>query len=211
MYGYITHGTSLQAKICLSVALIQANGGQDWTPVRSVLFEPGSDIFSQSHVQSNFAISKKLAHEAMIQFTPPRHFFTPNELDSYLSLIKPTSTTKYILIPMTTPLFDLLWPQPVTKYTLTPIFIPDGGSKAWHTILGDSSLGWTWEGLEQVPKMMQRKDTTSKGMKFRIWQGVLRIGLCARQEFACERAAHTIKTSRRWKVLWSASWWCSPV
>ena len=80
---------------------------------------------------------------SIIQNTPPRRFFAPNEFDSYLSLIKPTSTTKYILIPMNAPLFDLLWPQLTTKYTPTPIFIPDRESKAWSTNLGDSSLGWT--------------------------------------------------------------------
>ena len=78
----------------------------------------------------------------MIQITPPRRFLTPNEFDAYLSLIKPTSTTKYILIPMTTPL-DFLWPRLVTKYTPTPIFIPDGGHKSWRTNLGGSALGWT--------------------------------------------------------------------
>ena len=85
----------------------------------------------------------KLAHEAKIQITPPRRFFAPIEFDPYLSLIKPTSATKYILIPMTTPPIDLFWPQLTTKYTPTPIFTPAGGSKAWRTNLADSSLRWT--------------------------------------------------------------------
>ena len=41
----------------------------------------------------------------MFQNTPSQ-IFTPNQIDSYLSLIKSASTTKYILIPMITPLFD---------------------------------------------------------------------------------------------------------
>ena len=45
----------------------------------------------RAKVQSNFAISKKLAHEAMIQITPPHRCFAPKEFDFYLSLIKPTS------------------------------------------------------------------------------------------------------------------------
>ncbi|VDB94569.1 Bgt-20489, partial [Blumeria graminis f. sp. tritici] len=94
-------------------------------------------------VQSNFAISKKLAYEAIIQTTPPRRFPAPNKFDAYLSLIKSTSTIQYILIPMITLLLDFLWSQLVTKYMPTPIFTPDGGSKAWRTNLGDKSLGWT--------------------------------------------------------------------
>ena len=111
------------------------------TPVRGVLYEPGTEIFIQNQVQSNFAIPEKLAHEAIIQNTLPRQFFTPNEFDAYLSLIKSTSTTKYTLTPITTPLVGVIWPQPVTKYTSTPIFTPDGGGKAWRTNLGDNSLG----------------------------------------------------------------------
>ncbi|VDB93182.1 Bgt-50525 [Blumeria graminis f. sp. tritici] len=38
-------------------------------------------------------IPNKLAHEAMIQITPPYQSFTPNEIDSYLNLINFTSTT----------------------------------------------------------------------------------------------------------------------
>ncbi|VDB89734.1 BgtTE-56068 [Blumeria graminis f. sp. tritici] len=44
---------------------------------------------------------------------------------------------------MIMPLLDLLWSQLITIYTPTPIFTPAGGSKAWRTNLGDSSLGWT--------------------------------------------------------------------
>ena len=68
-------------------------GGQDWAPVRGVLYEPGSEIFSQSQVQSNFAVPDKLAHEAMIQNSPSCQIFAPNEFDSYLSLIKFAGTT----------------------------------------------------------------------------------------------------------------------
>ena len=71
----------------------RSGGAQDSTPVRGVLYEPGSEIFSQSQVQSNFAISKKLALEAIIPNTPPYQIFTSKESDSYLSLIESTSTT----------------------------------------------------------------------------------------------------------------------
>ena len=47
----------------------------------------------RAKIQSNFAIPDKLAHEAIIQNTLPSHIFTPNEIDSYLSLIKSTRTT----------------------------------------------------------------------------------------------------------------------
>ena len=77
----------------------------------------------------------------MIQITPPPRFFAPNEFDFYLNLIKSTSTTKYILISMTTPLFHFLWPQLDAKNTPTSVFIPDRGDKAWRTNLEDSSLG----------------------------------------------------------------------
>ena len=77
----------------LVVDLIQPSGGQDWTPVRGVLYEPVSEIFSQSQVQSNFAKPNKLALEAMIQTTPPDQIFTHKESESYLSLIKFKRTT----------------------------------------------------------------------------------------------------------------------
>ena len=93
------------------------------------LYEPESEIFSQSQFQSNFAIPKKLAHEAMIQNISCR-IFTPDDIESYQSLIKPTRTTYYILISTTTPLVDFLWPQLTTKYKPTPIFILAGGNKA---------------------------------------------------------------------------------
>ena len=60
----------------------------------------------------------------------------------------------------------ILWPNLATKYTATPIFTPDRGGKVWRTNLGDSTLGWAWEGSGQVHKMMQRKDITSKGVNF---------------------------------------------
>ena len=104
----------------------------------------------------------------MIQNNPPRQFLTSNKIDSYLNLIKSTSTTQYILIPMITPLFDFLWPQLVPKYTLTPIYKPDGGSKALCTGLGEICLGWTLEESGQVHEMMQRKDITSMSAKFQI-------------------------------------------
>ena len=104
----------------------------------------------------------------MIQNTPPLQFFAANEIESYLSLIKPTSTTKYILIPMITPPVDFLWPRLTTKYTPTPIFTPDEGIKMLRTNLGDSSLGWTSERLGRVHEMMQRMNTVLTGVKFRI-------------------------------------------
>ena len=42
----------------------------------------------------------------MIQNTPPRQFLTPNEFESNQNLIKSSSTTEYIPIPITAPLFD---------------------------------------------------------------------------------------------------------
>ena len=56
------------------------------------------NFFSLSQVESNVAIPKKLAHDAIIQSTPPRQFFTLNEFDSYLSLIKCTDAHAYIYI-----------------------------------------------------------------------------------------------------------------
>ena len=102
----------------------------------------------------------------MIKDTLRNQLLPPHEIDLHRNLIKSTSTTKYILISMTTPFFDLLWPQLVTKYNPAPIFLPHGGNKAWRTNLGDSSLGWKWEGSGQVHYMMQRMYTISIGMKF---------------------------------------------
>ena len=53
------------------------------------------------------------------------------------------------------------------QYTPTPTFTPDRENKAWYTNLKDSSLKWAWEDLRQVHKIMQRKDTISKGVRFR--------------------------------------------
>ena len=108
-----------------------------------MLYETGSEIFRLSQIQLYSAAPKNLAHEAMIQITTPRQLFIPKEFESCLSLIKSTSTNKYILIPMITSLVGFIWPQPVTNYMPTPISIPTGGSKAGRTNMGGSSLRLT--------------------------------------------------------------------
>ncbi|VDB84449.1 Bgt-20060 [Blumeria graminis f. sp. tritici] len=51
----------------------------------AVSYNPGSEIFSPTQVLSNFTTPKRLAHEAMVQDTPPDKSHPPNEIESQVS------------------------------------------------------------------------------------------------------------------------------
>ena len=151
-----------------------------------------------------------MAHEAIIQNSSPCQIFTPNEFDSYPSLIKSTSTTKYIPVPMTT----LLINYSLASFSRQIHAHADIYTRRRKQSVAHKSGRQFFEtDVRGIGTSLQDDAEDGYNLDWRAifnFGRVLQIELCARQYFACESAVDTIKTSRRWKVLWSGSWCCGP-